>query len=244
MRGQTTARRKLTPPVQICHCPGGGGHLWAGLNPRWYNEVGHPLNEEHWCPDHQEEKVQMQHARIGDAVSAAATFYNELPLPETRKCFNPAPTAHEAGAVLPAAKFYLRKSKKRRDGSQSIKLDAQCKACRREQENERRANWTKEQKRRASKAASARKRKRRRELRKQTDKQLELAPLREWLEQFVKDTGTTHDSIEHRAGLSKSTVSALLTRNGKVYTNQSTVEKIAQALDRPYLLSQLYGEKR
>jgi hypothetical protein len=70
---------------------------------------------------------------------------------------------------------------------------------------------------------------------------LELEPIRKWLEQFTRDTGIEYEVIEARAGLGDSTISSMLTRNGRSYVSQSVVEKIAVGLDRPYLLSHLYG---
>jgi hypothetical protein len=231
----------MSPPVQILECPGGGGHYWAALNPRWYSDNRPMLRGRHWCPDHEEERSEQWKRSIGKATSARRQYYDDMPLPETKLCFNPDPQSHEEGAVLPASAFYVRKTKKRIDGSQALKLDSRCKVCRREEENERRKNWTAKQRKRANKQSTASRRRRRNALRNEKDKRLELEPIRKWLEQFTRDTGIEYEVIEARAGLGDSTISSMLTRNGRSYVSQSVVEKIAVGLDRPYLLSHLYG---
>ena len=241
-----TTHRKASPPVMILYCPGGGGHYWARLNPRWYTDKHWWMRERQWCDEHQEEMEEQKRKKIGQAVHERSNDFHKQPLPATRICCAPDPKSHARGAVLPASDFYLRKTKRRVDGASHYKLDARCKECRREDAREYHKNLTAEQRKQAGKKRNKARSRRRKALKKEQDRRLQLEPFRVWLEQYVRDTNVTHEVVEDRAGLAKSTVTAIINgnNNGRRYIAQSTVEKIAVGLDRPYLLSQLYGEKR
>src|SRR3954465_69957 len=104
MEEGTTASRKLSPPLIMLTCPGGGGHYWMKVNPRWMMSKGKGrashLRDTSWCPDHQEEKKAHVGRICGEVASRTARQYASQGLPETKRCAGKKPQTHDIGAVL------------------------------------------------------------------------------------------------------------------------------------------------
>lgn len=249
MRPNTTQARQLTPPVVIVTCPGGGGHLWAKINPKWVNtpknrsRPPHPL-ERFWCPDHQAEKAQHIRSRIIEVNAKRSAGYAALPLPITKRCTHPNPTIHEPGAVFPSGKFY-RRIKYQPDGTTVVTLDSRCKMCKRQEQTAYRAAHNTEADRVIIRKRQAKGRARRKEARKQLaqdrDKNLPIGPFREWLIQYQRDTSIPLSVLSQKARpkLDKFTLSRVISRDSK-YIRQSTVDRIGTAAGYPDLINHLY----
>jgi len=237
---------KREPPLIILWCPGSGGHYWAFLNPTYHEDRTY-FYKPIWCDDHQEEKRQHVSEALSESAIKRSDRYADLGLPATKRCANPNPTKHEAGAVLPASKFYKRKSKMRVDGTQNIIIDSRCKECVKEAEYARRSALPEEERKRRDRQASLRfnerRAKGRRALRQERNKMLEIGPLNEWLREYQIETQQTETEIALRCGLEHKVIRQILNPNGKRYVYRSTVDAMGIALDNPWLLNNLYPPK-
>jgi hypothetical protein len=226
MEPGTTARRKLTPPIVIVDCPGGGGHLWAKINPRWLDRGrgrGRPpqQREVFWCPDHQDEKAEHIRERIQEAHHEKAKAYAELPPPATKRCTNPNPTTHEPGAVFPSGKFY-RHTLKRSSGSTMEVLGSRCKDCVKKSNADRRAKEDKEAVREATRKRQAK----------------WSEPFRRWVIQHQKATGLGWAEMARSAKLESSVLLRIVKSAKNV--RLSTVDAIGLSCGYPDLVVKLY----
>ena len=248
MEDGTTASRRMSPPVVIVTCPGGGGHLWARINPKWMaskpgrSRPPHP-REHFWCPDHQDEKKAHISKTLSESAKRTAREYAALPLPATRRCTNKSPKAHKPGAVLPSGKFY-RMKRRRKDGTYSEVLDSVCKECKKEQNRVYLASIPKDKLRRQTRIRQQAWRDRRREaaarIKSESDKQLPLAPFRSWLEDYILNSGEDMRAIALRADVHEDVVRHAKNQKGRQFIRMSAVDKIGVACGYPDLLWQLY----
>lgn len=235
----------MAPPIIFHECPGGGGHLWARLNPRWYTDAQNHQALKRWCPDHEEEKKQHISAAISASRKIQVAAYDALALPSTKRCTNPEPTTHLPGAVLASGKFYRRTSAERVDGSKSVVLDSQCKECRKEEIKRRRAEMDPD-KLRAQRAQwqrnmRKRNRKQRKKLRHQRDTQLEVRPFRVWLIHVKEANFLTNQALCEILGVDEATTRRIMDHSSKrKFVAMSIVDRAATAFDDPGMPLRLY----
>lgn len=236
----TTFYRELSPPVIVVWCPGGDGHWWARLNPKWYQDSKYNLSSNFWCEEHQEEKEAFRNARLREAAVERARAYGALPLPITKKCANPNPTKHPKDAVLPSGKFYRRHASGVNKGKYI--LDSRCKACRIDEVRKREEKWTPEQRKadreRRNESARRRREEGHKAKKKDNDKRLPSEPLRKHLKKVLSESFNQTD-LARAAKIDEGMIRHVLSGNRKTIRT-SSVDAIGRGLNDPGLLERLY----
>lgn len=239
MRAGSSERRPMAPPILFARCPGGGGHWWAVVNPRYKTENGHTGRTngsqiEKWCDEHREEKRAYIARKLSQVTFDRYRVYEQLPLPATRMCVSPNPKSHRLHAVLPSGDFYHRKGAHRIDDTQVEVLDSRCKQCRREEASARRQRDLKEnpegtRRRRRDWQRTARQKVKEDRLRmeRETDREVPVEPIREWLIQRVNGVPVVEYAALH--GLEYMKLGRLMSDDRVRKVRLSTVDKIGIA---------------
>lgn len=235
MRQNTTIARDMTPPILLTECPGGGGHLWARLNPRWYSDSRARPRDVLWCSDHLVERAEHVKQAIGQAHQRSLVDYQKMPVPTTRRCMCQNPLTHPVNAVLPSGKFYRRLS---RHGTES--LDSQCKACRQAQSRAYRDSLPEEERKRRSRAAGqrhkAKKYRDRKKVKRQRSRRVPSQPLRSWL--------LDHEGVMDRLDpMDRAALRKMINDPERRHVEVDTVDRIAIDLGQPGLVTLLYAEE-
>lgn len=236
--------RHMTSPVLLTHCPGGGGHLWTELNPRWYSDSRARPSSHKWCPEHHEERDAQKSRKLSKSAHERAKQYAKLPMPKSRRCTSPNPEHHGPGAVLPARDFYKRRREDANGVFRIVALDSRCKVCRRAErkayvERVKDTVWFQESDRRRKKQDQAKRRKARRERAKEQDVRLHSQPFKDWLKEFLKSKGAmTVSELAAASGLDDGFFRKQ--QNGAKRVMLSCVDRVGQASGHPELVNELY----